>query len=67
MTADNSKTVFITIEFSNVNGLFDYHKHLPIPQKNDIVHFNGKYGKVEEVKHMTEGSVTEIKISCSSI
>ena len=63
----NSKTVFITIEFWNVNGLFDYPKHLPIPQRNDIVHFNGKYGRVEVVKHMTEGSVTEIKISCSSI
>lgn len=60
----NLKKVFITIEFADIAGVFDYPKHLPIPRKDDVVHFNGKFGKVEVVKHMTEGSVTEIRIEC---
>lgn len=60
----NLNKVFITIEFANVPGVFDYPKYLPIPSKDDIVHFNGKFGKVEVVKHMTEGTVTDIRIKC---
>ena len=56
--------LFITIEFADIPGAFDYPKHLPLPKKEDIVHFNGKFGKVEVVKHMTEGSVTDIRIIC---
>lgn len=58
------KRVFITIEFADIAGIFDYPKHLPIPSKDDVVHFNGKFGKVEVVKHMTEGNVTDICIKC---
>lgn len=60
----NSKKVFITIEFADIPGIFDYPKNLPIPQKDEVVHFNGKFGKVEVVKHMTEGTVTDIRIKC---
>jgi hypothetical protein len=63
-TMFNSKKVFITIEFADIQGLCDYPKHLPIPQKEDVVHFDGKFGKVEVVKHMTEGTVTDIRIKC---
>ena len=59
-----SKKVFITIEFADVPGVFDYPKHLPIPGKEDIVHLDGKFGKVEVVKHITEGTVTDIRIKC---
>jgi len=60
----NRKKVFITIEFADVPGVFDYPKHLPIPQKDEVIHFNGMFGKVEVVKHMTEGDVTDIRIKC---
>jgi hypothetical protein len=60
----NLKKVFITIEFADIAGVFDYPKYLPIPRKDDVIHFNGKFGKVEVVKHMTEGSVTEVRIEC---
>lgn len=63
-TMFNFKKVFITIEFADIPGLFDYPKHLPIPQKDDVVHFDGKFGKVEVIKHMTEGTVTDIRIKC---
>lgn len=61
------KTVFITIEFADVPGVFDYPKHLPLPRIDEIVHFNSKFGKVLEVKHMTEGVVTDIRIICSRL
>ena len=60
----NSKTVFITIQFQDCDKLFDYPKYLPMPRKGEIVIFNSNYGKVSEVKHMTEGNVSEIKIVC---
>jgi len=61
------ETVFITILFPDIPGIFDYPKHLPIPQKDDEVHLNGRFGKVETVKHMTQGSVTEIQIKCTRL
>lgn len=60
----NKKTVFITIAFVSVSGLFDYPKHLPIPRVGEIVIFNDKLGMVSQVKHITSGDVTEIKICC---
>lgn len=60
-----SKTVvFITIDFAGIAETFDYPKHLPIPGIGDEVIFNGKFGKVELVRHMTEGTVTHISIKC---
>ena len=60
----NRKKVFITIEFADIPGVFDYPKHLPIPQKDEVIHFNGMFGNVDVVKHMTEGTVTDIRIIC---
>lgn len=59
------KTVFITIEFAYVPGLFDYPKHLPLPRIGEAVHYEGKFGRVSEIKYMIEGTVTEIKMICS--
>lgn len=59
-----SKKVFITIEFADVPGIFDYPKHLPLPQKDDIIYFEGYRGKVDTVMHMTKGTVTDIRIVC---
>lgn len=59
--------IFITIEFDNKPGLFDYPKYLPIPKIGEEVHFNNKFGNVLEIKHMTNGNVTEIKIRCRKI
>jgi hypothetical protein len=61
------KTVFITIEFADVPGLFDYPKHLPLPGIGERVIFNSKYGRVSDISHITEGSVSEIKITCSRL
>lgn len=58
------RKVFIVIEFDNIHGLFDYPKDLPIPHLKEEVHFNGRFGRVKEVKHMTNDSVSEIKIRC---
>lgn len=63
----NRKRVFITIHFADVPGLFDYPKHLPLPRKEDTIHFDGKFGKVSEIKHMTEGTVSEIQIICQRL
>ena len=60
------KIVFITIEFAGIKDLFDYPKHLPLPRLNEVIHFNGKYGTVVEIKHMTEVNVTDIRITCRS-
>ena len=62
-----TKKVFITIEFPDIPGVFDYPKYLPIPQKDDEIHFNGKLGKVEVIKHMTVDNVTDIRIKCCRI
>lgn len=62
-----NKKIFITIEFADIPGIFDYPKYLPIPNKEDEVYFNGKFGKVEIIKHMTEGTVTDIRIKCSRL
>ncbi len=59
------KTIFITIEFADVPGLFDYPKHLPLPRIGERVIYSGKSGRVSEVSHITEGTVSEIKITCS--
>lgn len=61
------KTVFITIEFADVPGLFDYPKHLPLPRIGERVIFNGKFGRVSEVSHVTEDTVAEVKITCSRL
>jgi hypothetical protein len=58
---------FITIDFADIPGLFDYPKYLPLPRIGEIVHLNGKFGQVLQIKHITEGNVTEIKIICSRI
>jgi hypothetical protein len=63
----NKKKVFITIHFADVSGLFDYPKHLPLPQKEDIIYFDGKSGKVSAIKHMIEGTVSEIQIICQRL
>ena len=60
-------TVFITIEFANIVGLFDYPKHLPVPSKNDIVILDGKSGRVVAVRHVISGNVAEITIVCAEI
>lgn len=59
-----TKKVFITIDFPDIPGFFDYPKHLPIPQKDDEVYFDGKFGKVKVVKHTTVGNATDIQIKC---
>ena len=61
------KTVFITIEFADVPGLFDYPKHLPLPRIGEAIHYEGKFGRVSEIKHIIEGTVTEIKMICSRL
>jgi hypothetical protein len=60
----NKNKVFITIEFWNVPGFFDYPKHLPLPRKDDSVHLNGNSGTVDLVRHGTTGTITTIRIIC---
>ncbi len=57
-------TVFITFEIDNVPGLFDYPKHLPIPRVDEVIIIDGMAGKVRELRHVTSGNVSEIKIVC---
>lgn len=57
----------VTIEFADVPGLFDYPKHLPLPRIGEAVHYEGKFGRVSEIKHMIECTVTEIKMICSRL
>ena len=59
--------VFITIHFDYVPGLFDYPKHLPIPRIGETILLDDRIGIVSNVKHMTSGSITEIKIVCSKL
>lgn len=61
------KKVFITIGFTGIPGLFDYPKYLPLPRIGEEIHFNGKFGRVSVIKHMIEGTVTEIMIMCSCL
>lgn len=61
------KILFITIEFADIPGLFDYPKYLPLPKLGERIIFNGKFGRVSEISHITEDSVTEIKITCSKL
>lgn len=61
------RVVFVTIVFSGIPEAFDYPKELPIPSKGDEIHFNGKSGIVEKIKHMTHGNVTDICIKCAKI
>ena len=62
----NRKTVFIILRFSSTRDVFDYPKHLPIPQKGDIVIYNEHLGIVENIRHCTRGTVTNISIECGS-
>lgn len=61
------KTVFIVVDFSDIPGLFDYPKHLPIPKIGEEIYLDEKSGIVKTIKHVTSGNVTEIKIMCSRI
>ncbi len=63
----NTKKTFITIQFADVPGLFDFPKHLPLPRKGDKIHFEGKFGTVKEVRFMIKGNVSEIKIVCKRL
>ena len=54
------KTVFITIEFADVPGLFDYPKHLPLPKIGERVIFNSKYGRVSEVSKRMFANVLQL-------
>lgn len=56
------KVVFVIIEFPKITEVFDYPKHLPIPKVDEIVYLDGKSGTVFQVKHMTDGDVTQIYI-----
>ncbi|WKZ60785.1 MAG: hypothetical protein QY309_04725 [Cyclobacteriaceae bacterium] len=60
-------TTFITLEIDSVPGLFDYPKHLPIPRIDEVIIFESHHGKVREVRHMTSGTVHEVKIVCGKI
>lgn len=60
----NRKTVFIILRFENTREVFDYPKHLPIPQKGDVVIYNEHSGKVEMIRHCTSRNVTTISIEC---
>ena len=59
--------VFVIIEFNGVNGAFDYPDYMPIPMIGERVIFNGKSGRVTDISHNTEGTFSEIKISCSDL
>lgn len=61
------REVFVTIEFEEWPGLVDYPKDLPVPRIGEIVRLNQDCGRVRQVKHLTEGLVTEIKISCEQL
>lgn len=58
------KKVFILLRFFNSSAQIDYPKHLPIPQKGDVVLFNEHAGKVELIKHSTSFNITQIIIEC---
>lgn len=60
------RKVFIVISFQNIQGLFDYPKDLPLPRTGEKIIFNEKCGTVEYILHNTTGTVTEIKIRCTS-
>lgn len=62
-----NKKVYVTIVFPDIAGIFDYPKHLPLPSKDDEIHLDGRIGKVEYIKHMTNGNTTDIRIKCVRI
>lgn len=61
-----AKTIFITVEFiidrTGATKLIDYPENLPIPRKDEFIIFNDFSGRVREIRHITEGFVSEIKI-----
>lgn len=56
--------VFRTLEIDSVPGLLDYPKYLPIPRIDEVIIFEGVAGKVREIRHITSGNVSEVKIVC---
>jgi len=59
--------VFITIEFDYIPGIMDYPKHLPLPTIGSEVIFDGNWGKVNKIKHITHGSITTVRINCAKM
>jgi hypothetical protein len=57
------KATWVIIEFSD-KSVFDYPKHLPIPNNKHKINFNGKEGVVKDVLHSISNSVSEIRIIC---
>lgn len=65
-----AKLKFITIEFDNVPGIYDYPMNIPLPRVGDTVvfevpHHGGKSGKVYDVRHIVTGNVADIKLKVS--
>jgi hypothetical protein len=58
--------IYTTIEEKNKSKLFDYPKYLPIPRLNEFVIFNDISGYVISIRHITDNTVTEIKITLSN-
>lgn len=60
------KTIFITVQFiidgTGTTKLIDYPQNIPLPRKDEFIIFNGFSGRVREIRHITEGLVSEIKI-----
>jgi hypothetical protein len=54
--------VFITIDFDNVPGKFDYPQNVPLPRVGDMVLLDSNAGKVYEVRHVVTGKVADITI-----
>lgn len=63
----NRKKQLITIRFADIPGIFDFPKYLPLPRKDDVIHFEGKFGIVETVTFMIKGNVSDIQIKCKRI
>lgn len=67
-----AKRVFVTIDFDNVPGKFDYPQNVPIPRVGENVVFQTydcsrcRGGEVYEVRHVTTYDVTDITIKVRS-
>jgi len=62
-----NRKIFIIIQDDSDGEAFDYPDDIPIPRTGDAVIFNDLCGTVSAVRHMTAGSISEIRILINTI
>jgi hypothetical protein len=60
----NKQIISITLNFIDFGKYYEYPKELPLPKINEFVLFNGYFGNVTNIKHLTEKNISNIEIIC---